>query len=192
MRRFKLLAAALLALGLMALPAPSFAAQQYMCRPAAPGTAAGPARWTAPGSGTVYNLDLAGCANIAAADFADAAAGGLVQVGFLRTLVYTTGVLTGTTDVVPFSLPAGAYIQQIIYANTTANAITGGITVGTTANGTDVATATTCGANCLAAATDAQLAKRALSATDATPLHFAAATAWNNANVTITLIYGFF
>lgn len=139
-----------------------------------------------------YQLNARGCAFFAQADVGFFLTQGYTPGPNSGTIIYTTGVQTSTTDIVIGNLPPNAYIQMVIYDNATANAVTGGITLGSTANGTDIATATTCAASCLANATDAQLVKRAWSKTAATPIHAAAATAWNSANVTITIIFGYF
>lgn len=139
-----------------------------------------------------YQLNAHGCAFIAQADVGFFLTQGYTPGPNNGTIIFTTGVATSTTDFVIGNLPPNAYIQMVVYDNSTANAVTGGITLGSTANATDIATATVCGANCLAQATDAQLVKRAWSKTAATPIHAAAATAWNSANVTITVTYGFF
>jgi hypothetical protein len=55
-----------------------------------------------------------------------------------------------------------------------------------------VVTALTCAANCLAFTPDASLSKRVFSNTTATNLYATAVTAWNSANVTVSVIYGYF
>lgn len=193
-RLFRFLSVAALAVTALLLPAapPAEAAVVVMCRAAAAGTTAGPARWTAPGSGTVYNLDNQGCATIALADLADAAAGGLVQHGALRAIVYNTGVATSTTNHVVGTLPASAVIVGVVISNSTANAVTGGIAFGTAASGTQIITAQACAANCLVAVADSALTLRAFSTTAPQTINAAAVTAWNSANITITILYGFF
>lgn len=101
-------------------------------------------------------------------------------------------MLTGTTAVQVGTLPPSTYIQHIIVNNTTANAVTGGIAFGSTSGGTDIVTALTCGANCLAFTLDSALSKRVFSTTAQQPIYAAAVTAWNSANVTITVVYGYF
>lgn len=183
------------ALALAALPfgsVPADAGVVVMCRAAAVATAAGPGRWTAPASGTSYTLDGQGCALIALADIGDAQAGGLTQSGPLRAIVYNTGVATGTTNHVVGVLPANAYIHNIIVFNSTANAVTGGIAFGTAASGTQIVTALACAANCLVPVADSALTLRVFSTTATTTVNAAAVTAWNSANVTITVLYSFF
>ncbi|MCK1445425.1 hypothetical protein IVB43_23860 [Bradyrhizobium sp. 48] len=189
-RNFLIAAALAFATILSALPAT--AATQVLCAPEAAGTAMGPKRVTNPNTTTSYQLNGAGCGVIGSADVGYFLSQGFTAGPDSGTFFYTTGVATSTTDFVIGNLPANAYISTVIYNNGTANAVTGGITLGSTANGTDIATATTCAASCLAQATDAQLVKRAWSTTAATPIHAAAATSWNSANVTITVVYRYF
>ena len=144
-------------------------------------------------SGTLYTLNGQGCTIVKQADL-----GYFLSQGFTpgppfgANILFTTGVLTGTTAVQIGTLPPSTYIQHIIVSNSTANAITGGIAFGTTANGTDIDATLACGANCLSFALDSALAKRVFSTTAATPIFAAAVTAWNSANVTITVVFGYF
>ncbi len=188
----------LAALGLAALfaPAPSYAASQILCAPEVSGAATG-SRVVVNTSSTAspqpsYTLNAVGCAQINVADVGFFLSQGFTQGSPFQSLVFNTGVATGTTDFVIGTIPAQAYIQSIIYSNSTANAVTGGIAVGTTANGTDVVAAQACAANCLTFTTDALLLKRPLSLTAGTALHAAAVTSWASANVTITVTFGFF
>jgi hypothetical protein len=191
-RYLKILALALLVAGSFLASNDAFAAVQNMCRGNAASTAQGPARWTAPGSGTAYSLDNFGCAPIALADISDAQAGGLVQAGPHRSIIYNTGVVTGTTDIIVGNVPANMHIREIIVSNSVAAAVTGGIDIGTTANGADVVSALAVGSSGLVFTADAALLKRVFSTTVATPIHFAAHTAWNSTNCTITIILGYF
>ena len=144
-------------------------------------------------SGTLYSLNGQGCTVAKQQDV-----GWFLSQGFSpgppfgANILFTTGVLTGTTSVQIGTLPASTYVQHIIVNNLTANAITGGIAFGSTANGTDLDATLACGANCLAFALDSALTKRVVSTTAATPIFASAVTAWNSANVTITVVYGYF
>jgi hypothetical protein len=144
-------------------------------------------------SGTIYTLNGQGCTIAKQQDV-----GWFLSQGFSpgppfgANILYTTGVLTGTTSVQIGTLPASTYVQHIIVNNLTANAVTGGIAFGTTANGTDIDATLACGANCLAFAADSALVKRVASVTAQTPIFASAVTAWNSANVTITVVYGYF
>lgn len=169
----------------------AYAAQQMLCAPDAVATATGARRVVNPNTNNAYALNSAGCALIAQADIGYFLTQAFTSGPDHGTLIYTTGALpaSGTTDIVGPALPAGAYLQQIIIQNTTANAVTGGVSVGSTANGTDIVVATASGANSVANST---LVKTAFSTTAATPLHFAPVTSSNTANLTITIVYGYF
>jgi hypothetical protein len=84
------------------------------------------------------------------------------------------------------SLPAGCKIDSIIIRNKTANAVTGGIKVGTTNGGTEVVTAEAVGANAFVSAT---LNASVFSATAATTLYFQDVTAWNSAVLDVVVNY---
>jgi hypothetical protein len=191
----RLIAAAALALLVLSIaPSASFAGGAFMCAPDPTGASTGPRRFTNLNNGNTYGLNSAGCAYMALADIGYAQSQGFTYGFNGGSIVFNTGVATGTTDFVIGSVPANAYIQQVIYSNSTANAVTGNLTLGTTANGTDVVAAANmvCGANCLAPVANANIAKQVFSLTAPTALHLAAVTAWNSANVTITVIYGYF
>jgi len=185
-------AAALLAATLAAPQA--FAASQVLCAPEAAGTAAGPKVVVNPNTNVRYSLNSGGCAIIASGDIGYMLSQGYTPGPSLNTLIYTTGALpaSGTGDIVIGAIPAGAYIQQVIVQNTTANAVTGGVSLGTTANGTDIVAAQAVGANALVFVTDATLLKRVFSTTAGTPLHLAPVTSSNTANLTVSIIYGYF
>jgi hypothetical protein len=144
-------------------------------------------------SGTTYTLNGQGCTIVKQADV-----GYFLSQGFSAgppfgaNILFTTGVATGTTSFQLGNLPPATYIQHIIVNNTTANAVTGGIAFGTTSGGTDIVTALTCGANCLAFTLDSALSKRVFSTSASQAIFATAVTAWNNANVTITVVYGYF
>jgi hypothetical protein len=69
---------------------------------------------------------------------------GYSEPGKHRSMIFTTGIATGTTSFQIGNLPAGVYIQQIIYCNTTANAA-GNVNFGTTSGGADVVAAAAAG-----------------------------------------------
>lgn len=194
LRRLALAAAAALAL----FAAPVEAAQINMCSADVAGGVQGPhtiGGTTSPvPSGTIYILNGQGCALIAQGDVGYFQSQGFTQASSEQTILFTTGALpaSGTTDIVGPVIPAGAYIKQIIWNNTTANAVTGGMSVGTTANGTDVVAAQTLAANALVFTTDALLLKRVFSLTAGTTLHFAPVTSSNTSNITISIMIGYF
>jgi len=186
--RFRILALALAALFLGASSAS--AATVLMCNPLL-GEQAKLRQIST--SGATYMLDGRGCAIVALNDVPYLLAQGFAQIGAQRSIAFNTGVLSGTTavQILPW-LPAGAFIQQIIVENTTANAVTGGIDIGTTAGGADVVSALTCGANCLTFVADAALLKRVFSKTAQQAIFVVGHTAGNNANLNVTIVYGFF
>lgn len=186
------LAAALLATSL----APASAANIFLCQGDVSGASTGSrtvgGTLSAVPSGTIYVLNSAGCALIASGDVGYFLSQGYTQGSPYQSFIFNTGVATGTTDFVIGNIPAGGFIKDILYSNSVAAAVTGGVSIGTTANGVDVVAAQTCGSTCLTFTTDALLLKRPFSLTAATPLHAAAVTAWNSTNVTITVIWGYF
>jgi hypothetical protein len=189
-------AAALAALALFSI-APLQAAQINMCSADVAGGVQGPrtigGSLSPVPSGAIYTLNGQGCALIQQADVGYFQSQGFTQASSEQTILFTTGVATGTTDFVIGTIPANAYVKSILVVNSTANAVTGNISVGTTANGTDVVASLACGANCVASSPGTTaLAKAVFSATASTALHAAAITAWNNANVTFSIVLGYF
>lgn len=87
-----------------------------------------------------------------------------------------------------FSVPAGWAIDQIHFANTTANAVTGGIRIGTTAGGTEVVVAQAVGANVLDTIADANILKKVFSRTAAQSLFIQAVTSWNSASLELSFV----
>lgn len=181
-----ILGAAALVAAFAAIPE-AFAAQQMLCAPDAVATATGSRRVVNPNTSNAYALNSAGCALIAQTDVGYFFTQGYTNGASEQTLLYTTGVATGTTDFVIGSVPPGYYIAEIVYSNAVAAAVTGGISIGTTANGTDVVAAQTVGSSALTFTANASILKQVFSTTVATPLHAAAVTAWNSTNVTITV-----
>lgn len=88
-----------------------------------------------------------------------------------------------------FFLPSSAVIREIIASNTTVNAVTGGIKIGTTAGGTDVVTALAVAASANTYVTDANLSKRYFSQSSAQQIFIDAVTGWNSASVQIDILY---
>ena len=190
LRNLAFAAAALLGI---ALAAPADAAQQYLC------SASGSARQVTNIASTaspqpVYSLNAKGCALFAQADVGFFLTQGYTPFSSDNSVFLVTGTLpaSGTANIVGPNIPPGAYIQQIIIQNLTGNAVTGGVSVGTTANGTDVVAAQAVGANGLVFVTDATLLKRVFSTTVATTLNFAPVTSSNTASLVITVLIGYF
>lgn len=172
------------------------AAVIYMCQGDVSGASTGARTIGGTGSlvpsGTLYVLNPGGCANIALADVGFFQSIGFVQSSSTNTILLNTGVATGTTNFA-MPMPAKTYIQQIIFSNSVAAAVTGGISVGTAANGAQIVTAQAVGASVdVAVAQAAILLPVPVTTGLAYSLNFAAVTAWNSANVTITVIYGYY
>lgn len=191
----KFLRALLLAAAALAFSAPAFAASQSLCAPDAAAGATGARRVVNPTTNAAYSLNSNGCGIFAQADIGYFLTQGFSPGPDHNTIIFTTGALpaSGTTDIpLTVPVPAGTYIQMLIWQNTTANAVTGGMSLGTTANGTDVVAAQALAANALVFTTDALLLKRVFSATAGTTLHMAPVTSSNTSNITLTIVYGYF
>lgn len=96
-----------------------------------------------------------------------------------QPLVSALNVAANTT----VSLPAGCVIEAVVIQNTTGNAVTGGIKIGTTNGGTDVVLALAVGANSLQTVLDAALLKRVFSMSGATTLYIQTVTLWNSSSL---------
>lgn len=97
-----------------------------------------------------------------------------------------TAVVANTTA----SIPANCYIDSIFIENTTANAVTGGVRIGTTDGGTDVVIALAVGANAILVIPAATLLKQVFSTSAPQTLYIQTVTLWNSASLTINIIYG--
>jgi hypothetical protein len=140
-----------------------------------------------PNTSKAYALDGQGCAVVSGLnDIAIFRANGYSEGGKERSIVFNTGVATGTTSFLVGTLPAGAYIQKVIWQNVTANAA-GNLSLGSTSGGADIVAANACAANCL---TDNTIAKTVLSSTSPTLLYITS-SAWGSANVNVTVVYGY-
>lgn len=82
-----------------------------------------------------------------------------------------------------FTVPAGMTIESIVFENTTANAVTGGIRIGSTNGGAEVVTAKAVGANEIVQVTNAELLIPVFSSSVQQILYIQAVTAWNSASV---------
>jgi len=82
-----------------------------------------------------------------------------------------------------FTVPAGMSIESIIYENTTANVVTGGLRIGTTNGGVEVLVALPVGANAVGQIMDANILLKFFSSTVQQILYIQAITAWNSASV---------
>lgn len=189
MRKLLLSSFAAIALALaayVAAPQPAQAASQFLCAPDVSNASRGPRQVINPNNNHSYNLNSVGCALIGAAD-----------LGYFRSQGFTVGPQIGsivfnglTANGQIGTLPASAYIREIIVENLTANAVTGGVGVGKTAAATDIVTALTCAASCLTFVTDANLKLRVF--TTAQPIFVSAVTAINSAILNVTVVYGYY
>jgi hypothetical protein len=177
---------ALLALPLLAPVTPADAAQIGMCRAAAAGAVAGPGRWTAAASNTTYTVNNGGCILISPADLGDAQADGfLLRSQLFNAVAYR---FTAATSIV---IPAGTYIDRVIIQETSGGAVTGGLKIGTTSGGTDVAASITCAASCLTWVPDVSLSTRIFASTAPQTLFMGAVTNFNSGpQITVTVVYG--
>ncbi len=82
-----------------------------------------------------------------------------------------------------FVVPIGYSIDYITFNNTTANAVTGGIRIGTSAGGAQVVTTQAIGANTIVTLADATLLLKIFSSSATQTLFIEAVTAWNSASV---------
>jgi hypothetical protein len=188
---------ALAALALLSFAAPANAASIWMCQGDVSGATTGTrtigGTLSPVPSGSIYVLNGQGCALVAQGDVGYFQSQGFTQGSPYAVAAFTTGVLTGTTAVqfLP-SLPAGAIIRDIVVSNTTANAVTGGIDIGTTSGGADIVSALTCAASCLTFVADSALLKRVFSLTAQQAIFVVGHTSGNSANLTITISYQYF
>jgi hypothetical protein len=83
------------------------------------------------------------------------------------------------------TIPAGALLRRIYFRNRTANAVTGGIRIGTAAAGTQVVTAQAVAANAIVSILPTIENYQAAAQT----LYIEAVTSWNSADVDVTVTY---
>jgi hypothetical protein len=185
----RLIAASLfLALALIGSIAPAAAAQVLLCPSSRAQANSSAGQISLPNLSQAYAADPAGCvlAN-GLGDIAILRAAGYSEQGKHRSIIFSTGVATGTTNFVIGNLPAGAYIQKVIWSNISGNAA-GNVALGSTASGVDIVASVACAANCL---TDNTIIKTTFSTTAATPLNLSS-SAWGSANLNVTVIFGYF
>lgn len=191
MRRLALIVALAVAAAALSF-APASASSIRVCAPISAGAAPGPAQVKAVTSGNLYSTNARGCVLIPSSDLGDFQSMGYLSTGELQSMVVSTGVLTTTTSVQVASLPASAYIAAIIIENTTTNAVTGAIDIGKTTGAADIVSAKVCGASCLTTVLDSAILLRVFSKTAVQPIWVTGHTDGNSANLTLTIIYGFF
>ena len=184
-RLSRILAGALLALALLTPVTPADAAQIAVCRGAAAGASPGPGRWVA-ASGTTYSINVTGCTLISPVDLGSALSGGFV----LRSQIFSAvaNALTAAGTVV---IPGGTYIDRIIIQETSGASITGGLKIGTTSGGTQVATGLVCASSCLTWVPDVSISTRIFASTAPQTLFIDAVSSFNSGRVNVTVVYGF-
>lgn len=95
----------------------------------------------------------------------------------------------GQTGNFTLTIPANAIMLGVEIAELAGNSITGGINIGTTANGNDIVNGYTISANQLTSILDNSMLKRWISMTAPTTIYFSAKTAWNNAKINAYIRY---
>lgn len=183
---------AALALGALVLPAaqPAHAdARVVVCSAPAAGANVGSRRIVNPNTTTAYVLNAQGCAAVSSADY-----GWFLSQGFTPGANLFAVSKTGITaqDFTSLALPAGAYIQGVIVRETAGHNMVGGMKIGTTAGGTDIATGVTVASSGLVSLTDVSLLKRVFSATATQKVSIDANSSWNGASVDVTVLYSLF
>jgi hypothetical protein len=138
-----------------------------------------------PHNGNTYSFDGQGRVMVQESDAQWFRAQGFTPAANLISDIFANGgvIAGGTSSVALGLLPANYWIDALILQNLTANAITGGINVGSAAGGNDIVSALAIGANALLVVPDAVVLKRVFSTTAPTNLFVSAVTSWNNANL---------
>lgn len=85
-------------------------------------------------------------------------------------------------------IPASNCLLGIVVQNTSANAITGGLKIGTTAGGVDVVTSFAVSANSLGMIDSTLILKKVFSKTVDTTLYIDAVTLWNSGILNFTFL----
>jgi len=196
--RNRIFALGLAALAALAVAQPAQAAYGvYMCAPEA---TIGAQSRTIGGTGTAvpsqatYSLNGQGCAFIANADVGYFASLGFSGGQNLFSISVVGLTANSTTSNSP-TLPAGAYVHQIVLAETTNNAVTGGVDLGTAASGAQVASAVTLSGNGLTFIADSALLKRVFGtgpAPAAQQIFYTCHTGCNSSSVNLTIFYSLF
>lgn len=179
----------------MAMPLPASAGNVLLCQGDVSGASTGSRTFGGTGSpmpsGTLYTLNAQGCALVVGSDV-----GYFQSQGFTIGAPFGTVVATGIANNFSVVIPAGAYIRDVIFQELSGASVTGGMFVGSAATTSDVvSTAVTVGSKGLGFATDVGLAKRVFSSTASQTLFFGAFASngsFNSAQVTATVVYGFF
>ena len=143
-------------------------------------------------SKTLYTMNSDGCMAIAQQDVGYFLSQGWFPGTNLFTLTQTAVTANQTTANGNNTLPAGAYITAIVIHNTTANAVTGGVNIGTAAAGAQVVSALAVGANALTWVPSASILLPIFNSSGtpiAQTLFINAASAFNSASLNVTIFY---
>lgn len=174
------------ALALIGLAVPAQAASVVLCSPPSP-SANGSKRVVNPNTTTAYTLNALGCGVIASADV-----GYFLSQGFIVDSPSRSMTIAGQTAAFTMTLPAGTIIRDIIAQETSGASVTGGLKIGTTAGGTDVATGLLLGASTQIIVPEVSMSKRIFSPTAPQTLFVGAVSSFNSSAVNLTVIYEYF
>jgi hypothetical protein len=97
-------------------------------------------------------------------------------------------VLDAITANTTLSLPANWAIDSIFFTNTTANAVTGGLRLGTSAGAADIVAAQPIAANAIGHIAPASILLRLFSTSGSQTIFAQAVTAWNGASVNLSFM----
>lgn len=190
---------ALAFIGLSAIAVPAFASNVLVCQPDISGASSGSRTWggtlSQVPSGTIYTLNSQGCALVASGDVGYFQSQGFVVGAPIASQVTISGALP-SSGVVAFKIgqvPAGTTILGIVIQETAGNAITGGVTIGTTTtSGNEIASTATA----VAASTTQIVLPSSFLTADVFPtgatIYAKPVTSSNSANVTVTIFYAYY
>jgi len=138
-----------------------------------------------PNTGNGYTLDGQGRLLAAEADAAWLLSQGFSPAANIVSDLFTAAgvIASGTSSVGLGLLPASMYIEGLIFQNLNANAITGGVNVGSSVGAADIVSALAVAGNALIVVADALILKRAFSAVAPTSLFVSAGGSWNGASL---------
>jgi hypothetical protein len=180
--------ALLAALAIGALPifaAPAQAYSLYLCSQLRSGSAP-LTRWTAPASGTIYNLDPRGCGLISAADLGDANSAGFVAQSPSRTVI-AKGMTSGTTQV---QIPAGVVIERILIEEDSGGSVVG-LKIGTGDGSNNILSASVVPVNSVTSTDSTSLGLRHFPRSGPTTAYITATT-WASSRINITILYTYY
>jgi|SRR6185312_13913745 len=100
-----------------------------------------------------------------------------------------SAVAANDTTTTAVSIPANAVLRAIYINNTTANAVTGGVDIGTTAGGADIIAAQAVAANAKVVINPGALLVQWFSTSAAQQIFVTAHTAWNSASLNVRFVY---